>query len=150
MSNVFIVKVDKNAFKEGVKSLLDPVLVAKVQESAEEVLHLKYPEALRPPQLWDTFGKLRSLIEVICAAVEVMKQKYINGTASPNGEVVKFDKALALETAVELLDDLLVFDGWVGAIIDKIDAPVLNLCISMYISGKSANWLNEALHILGK
>ena len=148
MSNeaVFIVRTDKQAFLNSVKSLVDPLLVEQINQGATAVLALKYPEDFKVPELWSSFAKVQRLIAVICSAIEVTKTQFIVDSNVPNA---KFDKALALETAVKIIDEYIVFEGWLGSIIDKIDGPVLNILISMYVSGKSANWLVEAKQILG-
>jgi hypothetical protein len=146
MSDVFTVKVDEAAFLNDVKDIFDP---APIIGAANQVLHLKYPDALKPPQLWDTLKTIQQLVALVCAAVEVTKQKFIQQQDPDGSKGAKFDKELALDTAVKMLDDLLVFDGWIGAIVDKLDGPFLNWIVSVYVAGKPADWLAEAKQLLG-
>jgi hypothetical protein len=141
MTQAIIVTVDREAFMKDVKGIFDPTAILG---AADKVVELKYPDALKPPQLWDTIKKMQDLVGLICAAVEVTKQKFIAN--EPEG--AKFDKELALTTAVQMLDDLIVFTGWAGAIIEKIDGPILNWIISSYVAGKPKDWLEEAKVLL--
>jgi hypothetical protein len=141
MADAIVVKIDKDAFMKDVKGIFDPT---PILGAAGEVLALSYPEALKPPQLWATIKKVQGLVGLICAAIEVSKQKFL--ADAPEGS--KFDKELALTTAVQMLDDLIVFTGWMGMILEKIDGPIMNWIISSYVAGKPTDWLAEAKTIL--
>lgn len=140
-----IAMVDAKAFKAEVAKLFAGSDVAVKFKNA---LQLPWPDALVPPQLYNTLEVLQELIASATSAVEIVKQQIIK-QQDPTGELgIKFDKRLALETVVEIFDAAIVFKGFIGSIVDKFDAPILNLLISHYIKTKPKDWLVEAKQTL--
>ena len=146
MSNALQVTVDKDKFYSDVNALLNGTTVwPKVKQIGE----LKWPDALKPPQIFDTFEQIASLLDAIISAVEIVKQNAIKMEDPDGSKGMKFDNAVALETAAKILDDTIVFDGFVGSLIEKVDGPLMNLLISIAVSSKPANWFTIAQTTLG-
>ena len=143
--STFTVKVDREKFQADVKALLSGT---EVWKEFQDVKKLSWPEAVVPPQVFGTVKEVADLIGAITAAVEIVKQNAIKLEDPDGTKGAKFDKQLALETAVKLFDDAVVFEGFVGTIVDKLDAPILNLLISVYIASKPANWIDIAKTLL--
>ena len=141
MSNVISVKVDPSAFYGDVQKLLAG---STVLADLKALPKLEWPESVTPPRIFETMGALSHAIGAVVSAVEIVKQNMKKEQGADH-----FDSQLALETAVKLLDDVVVFEGWLGCLVEKVDGPFLNILVSMYVNGKKANWLSEAYAILG-
>lgn len=141
----FEVTIDTAAFMEEVQKYLD---LSPVMAEWQDVKKLTWPSALIPPALWVTFKDIKELVSVSCAAIELAKQSVVK-SQDPDGKLgLKFDKELALSTAVTLVSKLIKFQGTVGYFVNKLWLPLLNLIISVYIAGQDSNWTSIALSIL--
>jgi hypothetical protein len=146
MSNALQVTVDKNKFYADVNDLLNGTTVwAQVKQMGA----LKWPDALKPPQIFTTFTQIAALLDAIISAVEIVKQNAVKMEDPDGSKGLKFDNTIALETAAKILDDTLVFDGFAGSLIEKVDGPLMNLLISIAVSAKPADWFTIAKTILG-
>lgn len=138
---IFTVNLDKAAFKKDVEGLLfgSPL-------SADLARGFKV-------EGWQTFPRVMQLIKAIVASVEIVKANAIH-RHDPDGRLgAKVDNHLALDTAVEILDDLVVFDGAVGCLVEKWDRTALEGLIHAVLAvlatpGKK-NWYTLAKSILG-
>lgn len=147
MSNdIFYVSIDKAAFQAEVQKYLD---MSPVYKEWEDVKVLKWPDALIPPQLWNTVKEVSEVIAVVTAAVEVAKQKIIKQNDPDGSKGAKFDKEIALGTAVTIIASLLSFKGIIGSLVNKIWIPLLNVMVSIYVNQQPiGDWLAIALKIL--
>ncbi len=141
-----VATVDKAAFKVEVQKMFEGTpLYSQIQGVAK----LKWPDSVTPPGLFNTIGLIMQIVGSITASVEVVKQNIIKEQDPDGTKGVKLDKALALETAVDMLDSAITFDGFVGSLIEKFDKPILMLLISVYVQGKTPNWTEEAKKLVG-
>ena len=130
---------------------------------AEIVIHAK--ELLEGTALWNQIqGKIAvdwkapgesaltvaALVSNVIAAVEVVKSRLV-AIADPDGKRgLKVDGKTALEAAVAILDEVLVFKGSVGAVVEMFDRPILVFLIeTAFAARKGANWLGVAKILLG-
>lgn len=141
----FIVTIDKEAFMEEVKKYLD---MSPVVKEWEDVKKLQWPQALVPPAFWTTLKEVQEVVSVACAAVELAKQNVIKSQDPDGSKGLKFDKELALNTAVTLVSKLIKFQGIIGAVVNKLWLPIINIIVSIYVTGQQANWTQIALSIL--
>lgn len=145
-NDTFYVTVDKAAFLAAVQKYLD---LSPVTKEWGDVKNLKWPDALIPPALWGTIKEVTELVSVTVAAVELAKQDIIKEADPDGSKGAKFDKEIALATAVQILLTLIKFNGWLGAIVNKIWPPLLNLLVSIYVNQQPAgDWTAIALRIL--
>lgn len=140
MNDVFTAAVDQEAFKARVKELIGNAPLPDLKP----VLELKWPSAIVPPALFQTVKVFYTLMEAIIAAVEVAKHEIIEANGG-----APFDKEMALNTALDILDASIVFEGFVGSIVEKFDRPILGLLVSYAVTGKGSNWLGGAKALLG-
>lgn len=144
-SGVVVLRMDKPDFLGVVTKIVD---LSPVFKEWNDVKVLKYPEALRPPQLWDTLHEVWDVIEAVCSAVEVAKTNFLREW-DPNGERgIKFDRTLALAVAVDIILCYVKFGGVAGMVVNSLWRPLLNLLVSIYINGKPSDWLDFALKVL--
>ena len=140
------IEVDREAFLVKVREYVD---ISPAKKEIGDVLALSWPSSLIPPALFQTVGRVMEAVEAVISAVEVVKAQFMEEVQTPEGSVVKFSSAQACEAAVDVLDELIVLEGWIGRILDRIDKPILNLIVSILVNKKSRNWLDEAKRILG-
>ena len=145
MGSVNVV-VDKAAFQTEVKSMFKG---SPLYEQIQGLSKLKWPDAFVPPVLFSTVGDLMKIVGSITASVEIIKQNLIKEQDPDGSKGLQFDKVLAVETAVDLLDSTISFEGWVGSLIERFDKPILMILVSIYVQGKSPNWLEEAKKLVG-
>jgi hypothetical protein len=147
MSNdVFYVTVDKAAFLVAVQKYID---LSPLTNEWNVVKALKWPDALLPPALWTTIGDIEQMVALTVAAVELAKVDIIKEQDPDGSKGAKFDKEIALATAVQILLTLVQFKGWLGAIVNKIWPPILNLVVSIYVNQQPAgDWVAIALKVL--
>jgi hypothetical protein len=141
-----VATVDKAAFQAEVQKMFQGT---PLFEQIQGVAKLKWPDSLVPPGLFTTIGLIMQIVGSITASVEIVKQNIIKEQDPDGTKGVKFDKALALETAVDLLDSTITLEGFVGSLIEKFDKPILMLLISVYVQGKTPNWADEAKKLVG-
>jgi len=122
--------------------------ISPVVKEYNDVLALEWPKALVPPSLWVTIKEINELIAVTCAAVELAKHKIILENDPDGLKGSKFDKAIALGAAVEILGSMIKFKGIIGSIVNKIWMPLLNIMVCMYVSGQPVSWVAVAMEIL--
>lgn len=140
------VTVDRAAFLAAVQKYLD---LSPVTTEWNVVNKYKWPDAVKPPQLWNTIAELQHLISVVVSAVELAKQNIIKEQDPDGSKGAKFDKEIALGTAVQILLTLVKFNGWLGAIVNTIWGSLLNLLVSFYVNGlPSGDWVQIALTVL--
>lgn len=145
-NEVFYVTVDKAAFLANVQKYLD---LSPITKEWGDVKNLKWPDALVPPALWTTIKEVQEMVAVTVAAVELAKQDIIKEADPDGSKGAKFDKEIALATAVQILLSLIKFNGWLGVIVNKIWAPLLNLLVSIYVNQQPAgDWTAIAIKIL--
>lgn len=145
-NTAFYVTVDKDAFLTAVQKYLD---LSPITKEWGDVKNLKWPSALVPPALWTTIKDVQEMVSVTVAAVELAKQDIIKEQDPDGSKGAKFDKEIALATAVQILLTLIRFNGWLGVIVNKIWGPLLNLLVSMYVNQQPiGNWVSIALKIL--
>jgi len=140
-----IITVDKEAFLAEVKKYFD---ISPVTKEWQDVKKLSWPNALVPPQLWDTIKEITDLVKVTCAAVEIAKQKVIKEHDPDGSKGAKFDREVALGAAVSIVASLIKFNGIVGSVMNKLWLPLINIMISMYVNGQGASWATVAFQIL--
>lgn len=130
------VSIDKAAFKAKVFELL-----AGSPLSSELAHPIQFTG-------WSTIGKVMDLAKAIVASVEIVKHNIIL-EHDPTGQS-KFSSFLAYETAVELLDELVVFTGTFGDFLDRWDKAVIGRIIQLALTGLAGkNWTQSAKVILG-
>lgn len=140
------VTVDRDAFLAEVQKYLD---ISPVTKEWGDVKNLKWPDALIPPALWTTIKELQEMVAAVVAAVEIAKQNIIKEQDPDGSKGAKFDKEIALATAVKILLKLVKFNGWLGVIVNRMWAPLLNLLVSFYVNGlPKGDWLSIALTLL--
>lgn len=145
-NDVFYVTVDKATFLANVQKYLD---LSPVTKEWGAVKNLKWPDALIPPALWTTIKEVQEMVSVTVAAVELAKQDIIKEQDPDGSKGAKFDKEIALATAVQILLSLIKFNGWLGAVVNKMWGPLLNLMVSIYVNQQAVgNWTAIALKIL--
>ena len=140
------ITVDRAAFLAEVQKYLD---LSPVTKEWEDVKVLKWPDALIPPALWNSIKELQEMVAAVVSAVEIAKQNIIKAEDPDGSKGSKFDKEIALATAVQILLKLVKFNGWLGAIVNKMWSPLLNLLVSFYVNGlPKGDWLSIALTLL--
>ena len=145
-NNILYVTVDKDAFLAEVKKYMD---ISPVVAEWKDVVNLKWPAALVPPQLWDTIKQIQDVIAVATAAVEVAKQNILKEQDPDGSKGLKFDKEVALHAAVQIVSSYIKFNGVIGSILNKIWLPLVNVLISIYVNQQPlGDWLAIALKIL--
>lgn len=142
---VLYVTIDKEAFKAAVQKYLD---TAPIMTQIQALQSLTWPDALKTPQLWTTIKLVTQAVKVVASAVEVAKQNVIKAADPDGSKGAKFDSEVALDTAVSILGTLIHWNGCLGAIINKIWGPVLNLLVSIVVNGMPKDWASIALAIL--
>lgn len=140
-----IISIDKDAFLVEVRKYMD---ISPVVKEYQDVIALKWPNALMPPELWNTMKQVKELVAVACAAVELAKDKIIKRNDPDGSKGSKFDKAVALAAAVEIVGSMIKFKGVVGSIVNKIWLPLLNVMICFYVGGQPVSWVALAMQIL--
>jgi hypothetical protein len=141
-----MVTIDREAFVKDVQGLFQGT---EIYKNLQGVLELQWPEDLIPPKIFSSIGTIATLISSVAASVEIIKLNVIKEQDPDGSKGLKFDMAVALETAVDIVHDTLVFNGWVGFIVNRLDKPLLMLIISVFVEGKPVDWLEEAKQILG-
>lgn len=145
-NETFYVRIDAQTFKAEVQRYLD---LSPVTKEWTDVKLLKWPGALMPPALWTTIRELTEMISVVVSAVELAKQKIIKEHDPDGSKGAKFDREIALSTAVEILGTLIRFEGWLGVLVNRMWKPLLNLMVSIYVNGLPAgDWVQIAIAIL--
>lgn len=138
-----IITIDKDAFLVEVHKYLD---ISPIAKEWNDVKTLKFPTAFQVPQVFTTIKEVYELVSVVCSSVEIAKTNIL--AMHPEGS--KIDKVIALTTAVSILAKLVKFEGFFGAIINRVGLNlILNTLCSLFISGQPVNWINIALQILG-
>lgn len=145
-----IVTIDPEAFKAKVQEYID---MSPVSKEWADVLNLKWPEDIKPPQLFDTFSDIVKVVTFVCSAVEVAKHKLIKEQDPDGTKGAKFDNAIALGAAVDIISSLIVFKGpsWFPGfvtLLHKFWKPALNICVSVFVSQQPAGWVAIALKLL--
>lgn len=134
---IFKTDVDKLAFQKNVETILHGTTLWDMYQTGISI-HW-------PPDA-TTVKQVVEMARAIVAGVEIAKQRVLSDY--PPG--TKFDAHVALDTAIQIFDDTLVFSGVVGSVVDKFDRPVLELIVESVLSGyKGLNWLAVAKTILG-
>ena len=134
---MFKAEIDKVAFRKDVESILQGTYLWDVYQTG---LDLHWPP---------NAGTVKHIVDMarsVVAGVEVAKQRVLANY--PPG--TKFDAHVALDTAIQILDDMLVFSGALGSLLDKFDRPILEVVVESVLSGyRGINWLGAAKAILG-
>lgn len=138
MSEFITIEVNPQAFKAEVWDLLKGSPL-----SAELANGIKLEN-------WYSFGLMLELAKAVVASVEIVKTNAVT-KLDPTGEKrLRFDSALALETAIGLLDELVVFGGWGGGYLEKYDRAILLGLVNLVLTGLTGkNWLGTAEAVLG-
>lgn len=130
------IEIDKAAFKADVLALLDTSVVYK-----------EVADVLTDVKTGNFFALVRDIPEAVAAvasAIEIVKNQYIVN----DGSGAKFDKALAVSTGAQILDNLVKFTGVAGLFIEKFDGAVFKIALSVFVNGKPKDWLSVASSIL--
>lgn len=144
-NSTFYVTVDTDAFMASVQHYMD---ISTVTTEWQDVKVLKWPSALMPPALWTTIKDVTEVVSVVVAAVELAKQKIIKEQDPDGSKGARFDREIALATAVQILLTLIRFNGWLGVLVNKIWPPLLNLLVSIYVNQQPSDWAAVAIKIL--
>lgn len=97
---------------------------------------------------WSSITRLMDLAKAVVSSVEIVKQNAIARCAHEGA--CKFPQDVALETAISLMDDLVVFKGWGGAIVEKYDRAFLVGLVKLALHGlEGKSWLALARATLG-
>jgi hypothetical protein len=145
-----VVTVDPAAFLIEARKYFD---LSTMTEKWKAVTYLGWPGAILPPNTWDTVAKLSDLFKFVCASVEVAKQKVLDEFDPDRSKGTKFDKDVALGTAVGMVATLVKFKnpGWwpfFGTMMNKIWPVMITLLIQFYFTGQAINWAAVAMQIL--
>lgn len=140
MSN-FIVTMDAVAFEAEVQKY---VVLSPVFKEWGDVRKLKWPQALVPPALWTTFPELLQFVGAVCTAVELAKQEIIKQNDPDGSKGAKFDREIALSTAVKIIAAGLKFSGVWGLIFNRAWLPIINVLVSVWVSQQSGAWATVA------
>jgi len=146
-----IITVDKDAFKKKVQEYVD---MSPVVKEWNDVKYLAWPNALFPPNTFDTVKELSEVFQVSCAAVEIAKQKVLDEFDPDRSKGIKFDRDIALGTAAIIAGSLIKFKSpsWFpgfASVANKLWLPLLNIIIQFYFMGQTINWATAAMQILG-
>ncbi len=141
MSDIITVGLDRDEFKRECLILLQGSLVAPMLEHGISID-------------WAHFGimskQLLSLALAVVASVEIVKTNIIKMHDPDGTQGIKFDTRLALDTAIELLDDAILFKGLLGGAIEKFDQQILKFIVDAVLFGKEGvTWLSAAKVALG-
>ncbi len=136
MSN-FIVSIDTAAFEKEVQKYVD---LSPVFKEWGDVRKLKWPQALIPPALWTTFPEILQFVGAVCTAVELAKQEIIKQNDPDGSKGAKFDREIALSTAVKIIASGLKFSGVWGLIFNRAWLPIANVLVSLWVSQQAGNW----------
>lgn len=138
MSDIFAVTVDKVAFKKDVEDLLAGTELWKMVQEG-----LKFSWGTKRESVLQVVNLARHIV----AAIEIVKTRILAKYSDPSK---KFDTHLALDTAVAILDDTVIFTGLVGSVVDRFDRPVLEMVIEGVLAGyRGSQWLSVAKALLG-
>lgn len=94
-------------------------------------------------------ASLGDLIQNVIASVEVVKANFVK-SQDPDGSLgYKFDGKIALDVAVDLLDEAVVFGGVAGVIIERWDNAILKFFIEIGMGvWRGKDWLVKAKMLL--
>jgi hypothetical protein len=137
--------MDKGAFLTEVQKYVN---LSPVFAEWKDVQSLDWPSALVPPKLWKTLPEIIQFIGAVCAAVELAKIEVIKKEDPDGTKGAKFDRELALRTAVTIFAAGVRFGGVWGWLPGRIWFPIMNLLISIYVSQRPADWAALAVKIL--
>lgn len=137
----FIVSIDPDAFAKEVQKYVD---LSPVFKEWGDVRRLKWPQALIPPALWTTFPEILQFVGAVCTAVELAKQEIIKQNDPDGSKGAKFDREIALNTAVKIIASGLKFSGVWGLVFNRAWLPIANVLVSIWVSQQSGSWATVA------
>jgi hypothetical protein len=93
---------------------------------------------------------IADLVRCIIAAVQVVKMNVVKMEDPDGSKGLIFDNTVALDAAVDMLDEAVTFTGWLGAVVERYDATLLKTLIEVGLAAyRGTAWLPIAMQILG-
>ena len=127
--------------------------LSPVSQEWNKILTLQFPSDIQPPKLFETFSDILKVIQYVCSTVEVAKRKLIAEHDPDGSKGYKFDNAIALGTAIEIISSLIQFKGpaWLPGLmtfVKKVWKPALNIAVSVFVSQQPIGWVAIALQLI--
>lgn len=146
-----VVTVDTAAFLAEAQKYFN---LSEFTKEWQTIKVLSWPSSVLPPNTWATFETLKELFQFVCASVEIAKQKVLDEFDPDRSKGTKFDREVALGTAVAMVAALVKFQSpkWfpgLSLIINKMWMPMIHLLIQFYFSGQTITWATASVQILG-